>query len=133
MKVDGRCHCGEITFEAEVDPRAAGMCHCSDCQMLTGSAFRANISAPASTFKLRGQPTIYIKTADSGNKRAHAFCGRCGTPVYACAPVDPPSYSLRLGTLTQRHQITPQRQIFTKRELKWVERLAAIEAFEGPV
>jgi hypothetical protein len=30
MKIDGRCHCGEITFEAEVDPDALRICHCTD-------------------------------------------------------------------------------------------------------
>src|SRR5689334_18981220 len=39
MKIDGRCHCGEITFEAEVDPDALHICHCTDCQTLSGSAF----------------------------------------------------------------------------------------------
>ena len=131
MKVDGRCHCGAISFEAEADPLTTGMCHCGDCQRLTGSAFRANVQAKAETFRLRGEPSVYIKTADSGNKRAHAFCGRCGTPIYARAPVDPTSYSLRLGTLTQRHEIMPQRQIYTSRAMKWLERLGAIKAFEG--
>jgi hypothetical protein len=41
MKIDGHCHCGEITFEAEVDPDALNICHCTDCQTLSGSAFRA--------------------------------------------------------------------------------------------
>ena len=131
MKVDGRCHCGAISFEAEIDPLTTSMCHCEDCQRLTGSAFRANVQAKAETFRLHGEPSVYIKTADSGNKRAHAFCGRCGTPVYACAPVDPTSYSLRLGTLSQRHELTPQRQIYTSRAMKGLERLGAIKAFEG--
>ena len=35
MKVDGHCHCGEITFQAEVDPDALHICHCTDCQTLS--------------------------------------------------------------------------------------------------
>jgi hypothetical protein len=27
MKIDGRCHCGNITFEAEVDPATVAICH----------------------------------------------------------------------------------------------------------
>ena len=53
MEIDGHCHCGRISFEAEVDPNAVTICHCTDCQTLTGSAFRANISAPAVRFVLR--------------------------------------------------------------------------------
>jgi hypothetical protein len=57
MKVSGRCHCGEITFEAEVDPAGLNICHCTDCQMLTGTAFRANVAAPAAQFMIRGIPS----------------------------------------------------------------------------
>jgi hypothetical protein len=131
MKIDGRCHCGRIAFEAEVDPAALTICHCTDCQMLTGSAFRANIRAPAAHFVLRsGTPKTYVKTADSGNKRRHAFCGDCGTPIYACAPENPESYSLRVGTITQRAAFSPQRQVWRRSALPWVDRLAAVPAAE---
>jgi hypothetical protein len=103
MKIEGNCHCGKIAFEAEVDPDTVAICHCTDCQMLTGSVFRANVPAPAESFRiLRGAPRIYIKTADSGNKRAHAFCSDCGTPIYAAAPSNTATYSLRVGTIKQR-------------------------------
>ena len=132
MKVDGRCHCGAISFEAEVDPQTAGMCHCSDCQKLTGSAFRANVQAPAASFRfLRGTPKRYIKTADSGNRRCHAFCGDCGGPVYASAVEDPPTYSLRIGALDQRYELgAPARQIYTERRLPWVCDLADVPEVE---
>ena len=129
MKVEGGCHCGAIAYEAEVDPNAARICHCTDCQTLTGSAFRVNVSAPAATFKLlRGTPRIYIKTADSGNKRAHAFCADCGGPIYAAAPANTTSYSLRVGALKQRAQIgKPTQQIFCRSALPWTTELGGIE------
>lgn len=120
MKVDGRCHCGRIRFEAEIDPEAVGVCHCSDCQTLTGSLFRANVQAPAASFVLHGEPRIYLKTADSGRQRAHAFCPDCGTPIYAAAPRDTPSYSLRIGTLRQRRELgLPKRQIWCASAVPW--------------
>jgi hypothetical protein len=127
MKVDGRCHCGAITYEAEVDPETAGICHCTDCQALTGSAFRVIVRAAAETFVLRGTPTIYVKTADSGTKRAHAFCSVCGTPIYASAVNDPPTYSLRLGTIRQRRELRPHRQIWCASALPWSMNLEAFE------
>ena len=91
MKVEGACHCGNIRYEAELDPGTVGICHCTDCQALTGSAYRVGARASAESFVLiGGTPTIYIKTADSGTKRAHAFCPVCGSPVYAAAPETPP-------------------------------------------
>ena len=131
MKIDGHCHCGQITFEAEVDPGAMSICHCTDCQRLTGSAFRATVSAPAAHFVLRGTlPSTYIKTAESGNQRLHAFCGNCGTPLYATAIDKPQSYSLRVGTITQRAAFTPLRQIWRRSKLGWVDSLASVPAHD---
>jgi hypothetical protein len=131
MKIDGHCHCGEITFEAEVDPTALTICHCTDCQTITGSAFRANIAAPAEHFVLKsGTPKSYIKTAESGNKRRQAFCGTCGTQLWACAVEDPQSYTLRAGTITQRAAFSPRRQIWRRSALGWVDELAKVPASE---
>jgi hypothetical protein len=33
MKVTGRCHCGQISFEAEIDPAQVRVCHCTDCSI----------------------------------------------------------------------------------------------------
>src|SRR5215471_4444046 len=79
MRIHGSCHCGQITYEAEVDPDSVRVCHCTDCQQLCGSPFRAVVVTPSDTFTLlTGEPKTYVKTADSGNKRSHAFCGNCG-------------------------------------------------------
>jgi hypothetical protein len=131
MRIDGHCHCGEISFEAEIDPAAVTICHCTDCQRLSGSAFRANVSAPAEHFRLlSGTPKSFIKTAESGNQRRHAFCGTCGTPIYACAIENPPSYTLRIGTITQRDAFSPRRQIWRRSSLPWVDALAGVPAAE---
>ena len=128
MKVEGQCHCGAITYEADVKVGTIGICHCLDCQTLTGSAFRVHIPAPADTFHvLTGAPKRYVKTADNGVQRVHAFCDQCGAPVYSCAKDNPPFYSLRVGALRQRNELgDPHRQIWTERRLSWVPRIAEI-------
>jgi hypothetical protein len=131
MKVEGQCHCRQITFEAEIDPEAVRICHCTDCQTLTGSAYRVNVQTPAESFVLlSGQPKIYIKTADSGNKRAHAFCPNCGTPIYAAAPDDTKTYGLRVGTLKQRAELRPNRQIWFRSAQPWVIDIRNVQQVE---
>jgi hypothetical protein len=112
MKVTGGCHCGQITYEAEVDPAIVTVCHCTDCQRLTGTALRTNIASLPWTFALKsGTPKIYIKTAESGNRRAHAFCPECGAPIYSAAPEPNPStVGLRVGGIDQRAQFEPPRR-----------------------
>jgi hypothetical protein len=133
MKVTGSCHCGQISYEAEVDPTSVRVCHCTDCQKLTGTAFRANIASLPRTFALKsGTPKIYIKTAESGAKRAHAFCPDCGTPIYAAAPgPNPTTVGLRIGGLDQRAQFAPPfRQIWCRSALPWAMDLTHVERVE---
>lgn len=133
MKVEGRCHCGAITYEAEAEPGTVSICHCLDCQILSGGVFRANILAPAEHFRiLTGTPRRYIKVADSGARRVHAFCENCGSPIYSCAVDQPKTYSLRLGALSQKEQLgRPARQIWTKRRLSWMPQLEGVSEVDG--
>jgi hypothetical protein len=128
MKVEGTCHCGAVRYEAEVDPADASLCNCTDCQMLTGSAYRVSVRALAETFKLfSGQLTPYVKIADSGARRRHSFCSVCGTPVHATADTDaPPTYSLRIGCLKQKADLPPRLRIWCDSALTWSQDVGAI-------
>jgi hypothetical protein len=133
MKVTGRCHCGKVSFEAEIDPGQVRICHCTDCQTLSGTAFRVNVASLPGTFRLTGgTPKSYIKTtADSGNHRSHGFCGDCGTPLWATSPdANPSSYGLRVGTLDQRTNLTPSRQGWFRSALSWSQDLSGVTRVE---
>jgi hypothetical protein len=129
MKIDGACHCGYITIEGEADPEKTSICHCTDCQTGTGSAFRVSIPVPGSTLKMTGEPTNYLKTtADSGNPRVQAFCPKCGTPIYSTTPGDgvQPSYTVRVGILRQRGELVPKRQNWFRSARPWVTSMDSI-------
>ena len=131
MKVHGQCHCGELVYEADVDPASTSICHCKDCQILTGTAYRVSVPAKAENFRiLSGVPKIYVKTAESGNPRAQAFCATCGTPIYASDVKHPASFNLRTGSLAERAQLKPQRQIWCRSALDWVQELDGMEMRE---
>ena len=124
MKVSGHCYCGQISFEAEIEPDKVRVCHCTDCQTLSGSAFRTNVPIVPGTFVLKkGEPKTFLKSADSGNRIVHAFCPDCGTPIYSAVPGEPPGYSLRVGTLDRRTELVPSRQIWWRSALPWTSDL----------
>jgi hypothetical protein len=127
MRIDGGCHCGKITFEADIDLDKVGVCHCTDCQTLSGSAFVAFVPVPREALKLRGEAKLYVKTAESGGRRAQAFCPDCGTRLYASAEKDPQIFNLRIGTIRQRAQLAPKNQVWCRSALPWVMGLAAVK------
>jgi hypothetical protein len=129
MKIDGACSCGAITVEGEADPEKTQICHCTDCQTGTGSAFRVSIPVAGDKFKMTGTPTIFLKTtAESGNPRAQAFCPTCGSPIYSTTPGDgvQPSYTVRVGILRQRDQLIPRRQNWFRSARPWVSHIDAV-------
>ncbi len=124
MKVDGGCHCGRIRFEAEIDPEKVLICHCTDCQSLSGSAFRIVVRVPISAFNiLSGEPKKYVKQADSGNRLVQAFCGECGSPIYGSHVDNPTYYGIRVATLRQRDALPPKLQIWCRSATPWIGNL----------
>src|SRR6185295_14082580 len=130
MKLTGGRRTGALTYEAEIDPATVGLCHCTDCQTFSGSAFRATVPAKKEGFKLSGTPKIYVKTAASGNKRAQAFCAECGTHIYATSVEDQKIFGLRAGTSHQRAQLPPQRQIWCQSAQAWAMNLDSLPKIE---
>ena len=132
MKVDGACHCGRIKYEAEIDPAKVLICHCTDCQSLSGSAFRTVVRVPTNAFRLlSGEPKIYVKQAQSGAKLAQAFCAECGSPIYGThVGEDPKFYGIRVGTLRQRDALSPKVQIWCRSAQPWISNLDAITKVE---
>lgn len=133
MNITGGCHCGAIRYEAEIDPATAGICHCTDCQVLSGTAYRLTVRALPGTLRfVAGAPRIYVKTAESGRQREQAFCERCGSPIYASSAGPDPKkiFSLRAGTIDQRAELRPLRQIWARSALPWVQDLHALPQHE---
>jgi hypothetical protein len=133
MKIDGRCHCGYIAYEAEIDPEKVLICHCTDCQTLSGSAFRTAALTIENTFKLvSGQLKTYVKTAESGTKRSQCFCPECGTQIYASILSEdgPKVHSIRVGTARQRNELVPRAQLWFRSSQSWIVDIGAIRKFE---
>ncbi len=128
MQIDGACHCGYITYQARVDPALASMCHCTDCQKLGGGALRTALPTPESQFALlKGEPKVYVKTAENGNKRQQVFCPECGTHLYATTVGgENRTLNLRIGTARQRDEIPPQRQVWFRSKQDWIMKLSQI-------
>ena len=132
MKIEGGCHCGYIVYEGEADPAQTGICHCTDCQTLSGAAFRTVVPVKSDSFRLlSGQPTIYVKTGESGNRRQQAFCPHCGSPIFSASPDDgPKTYMIRVGTIRQRDQFVPKVQLWSRSKQRWVHDFSSVRELE---
>jgi hypothetical protein len=125
MHIDGACHCGLISFTAEIDPKGVTICHCADCQIMSGAPFRTVVEVPIGQFKLSGEPRRYTMV-QKGRQWVQAFCPECGTPLFAADAESPTIVVVRLGCVVQRAQLRPSAQIFQHLALPWLSELPMI-------
>jgi len=132
MKIDGACHCGHVRYRAEIDPEKVFLCHCTDCQTMSGSAFRIVVPVEESKFELlSGGLKDYIKTAESGRRRVQAFCPDCGTHIYATSDGGGPrTLGLRVGAIRQRTALRPSKQYWTRSAHDWAMDIRALGKVE---
>lgn len=132
MKVDGRCLCGFLSYEADIDPDSAVICSCTDCQTLAGSAFRWSVEVKGPFRFLSGEPKTYVKIAASGRRRVLAFCPECGSSVYSRPFEDEAGYfGLRVGSLRQKDQLAPRTHCWRRSGHDWIEHIARVPATAG--
>jgi len=131
MKIDGRCHCGAIAYEAEVDPDRVYACHCADCQAISGSPYRWAVPVAEADFRLlSGTPKAYVKVGDSGRRSHQHFCPDYASPIYSfstaastaseeAVEAGARTFNLRLGTARQRGQLPPKAECWCGSAQDW--------------
>ena len=78
--VRGSCLCGGNRFEYSRAVTGVGMCHCSLCRKVSGTASNAVIVVPEPDFKwLCGEELRQTYSKPTG--WSTTFCRRCGSPL----------------------------------------------------
>lgn len=80
-RLNGRCLCGDVKYSVQEDFEEFYLCHCDQCQKVTGSAFASNIVSSIDNIEwLSGEDKI-IKYQDKARNFSKAFCANCGSGI----------------------------------------------------
>ena len=133
MHIDGQCHCGRVTYQAEIDPERVSICHCTDCQTLTGSPFRVTVICSGRNIRMTGKsPKIYAKIGDNGRTRVQHFCADCGSPLFTSGEGDQADdWGIRWGSIRQRDALRPSRQIWCQSAAVWIDTVPVLPGRPG--
>ena len=78
--IRGSCLCGGVRFEYGRAVTQVGMCHCSQCRKVSGTASNAVIVVPEAELRwLAGRELIQEWAKPTG--WGSTFCRTCGSPV----------------------------------------------------
>jgi hypothetical protein len=119
--IEGGCLCGRVRYNAEAEPTFVGVCHCTDCQKFSGSAFATVVGIPATALKLTGAVKTFTKLGDSGKPIHRRFCPECGSGIMEEADALPGMMMISVGTLDDRSLVKPNSQIYCDSAQSWVQ------------
>jgi hypothetical protein len=118
LPIEGGCQCGNVRYRVESEPSFLAVCHCTECQRQSGSAFGMSLAVPPQAFRVRsGTLKKYEVRCDSGRIKTCAFCRECGTRIYHQTEN---GMSLKAGTLDDTSWLKPDAHYWTKRRQPWV-------------
>ena len=116
----GGCRCGAIRYQCSEPAVAMLKCHCRDCQRAGGAGYAPTLIVRASSFKLlRGQPKLFSAAADSGATARRAFCGECGSPLFASSSAREQFIGVRAGSLDDPSAFAPQAEVWVASAQSW--------------
>jgi hypothetical protein len=114
LPMHGGCLCGSLRYEIGGQPLMATICHCTNCQRRTGSAYSMNLIVRKPDFRLaHGRSLARELPTATGRINIQHFCEACLVRTHTEPVAIPDLVYVRPGTLDDPMQISPIAQIWT--------------------
>jgi hypothetical protein len=118
----GGCLCGSVRYSIRGEPYKSGLCHCTDCRRVTGSAFLAYADWRLEQFEYTGQIATY---------RGRSFCPTCGSRLFS---LNDHQAEIYLGTLDKApNDVAPIAEGWVKRREHWLKPLSGVPQYQQDV
>ena len=111
--IHGGCQCGAVRYTLKAPPVVFYLCHCTDCQKQSSSAFGESVKARAIDVDITGDLARFETQADSGKAKLCEFCPKCGTRMFHGRWPEAETFNLKGGTLDDASWLVPAGHIWT--------------------
>lgn len=120
--LEGGCTCGEVRYRLLAKPLFVHCCHCTTCQIESGSAFALNAMIEASNVEtLKGGVVPNMVPTESGMGQQVWRCPNCLMALWSnFRGADDRLRFVRVGTLDDSGALPPDIHIYTRSKLPWV-------------
>lgn len=119
MMITGRCSCGAVRYQSDGLPLWEVLCHCRDCQRLSGTGHVPVMGVPSSSFGVQGETKTYATRGTSGGNSIRHFCPTCGSLLFGTSGAAPDAVSIYVGTLDDPSVFKPEAVMFKRDRHPW--------------
>lgn len=128
-ELEGSCLCGAIEFTVEDKFTKFFLCHCTQCQQITGSSYASNVfTNPDNITWLKGKEQS-IRYDDPKRNFTKVFCSKCGSGLPFVNKIGN-HLIVPAGSLKQAPSITPQVNIFCSEQASWYKEGVSAKSVE---
>ncbi|MEF2551171.1 GFA family protein [Aurantimonas sp. A2-1-M11] len=113
LPLTGGCQCGAVRYEIRAAPQVFYLCHCTECQRQTSSAFGESLRVDPATLAITGEMATTRRVSDGGAVRLGDFCADCGVRIRHRSEGDPARVNIKAGTLDDTRCLVPAGHIWT--------------------
>jgi hypothetical protein len=119
--VAGGCQCGNIKYKLNAPPSVFYLCHCTQCQRQSSSAFGQSMRVRLEDVEVTGKMARFTrKGTASGSPLLGDFCPDCGVRLIHRRDAYGTEASLKAGSLDDTSWLVPAGHIWTRSKQKWV-------------
>ena len=119
--VTGGCQCGAVRYRIAGGVAVSYVCHCTDCQNQSASAFGISVPVWISNVSVEGTLQSWSKATDSGSVTDCYFCHVCGTRIYHDGHSRAGMVTIKGGTLDEAQDLQPVAHIWTASKQHWLD------------
>lgn len=131
MKLEGHCLCGNVTYSTDTDVHFTAVCHCTDCQRQTSSAFSLVIGIDDDALTVSGDSlkTFVTHGEEHKSNTNRSFCGNCGSALLSRIDAAPGLMYIKAGTLNDTSWLRPTEELWHRSAQAWVPPIPGAKVF----
>ena len=116
--LNGSCLCKGVRYQVDRLDMPISHCHCESCRKVHAAAFVTTAGVMREHFRwIKGQDRLSSHESSPGKWRH--FCSVCGSHLMAERLVQP-HVIVRVATLDDDPEMTPQAHIWTSHDVPWL-------------
>ncbi len=116
----GRCLCGGVEFSVQDEFEFFHLCHCKQCQQITGSAFAANLFTTPDNIEWLTGDALLVRYEVPDRDFTKVFCSVCGSGLPFLTQ-NGRHLIVPAGCLDEQPTLKPQDNIFWSEHIPWLE------------
>jgi len=120
LPLTGGCQCGAVRYSIKSAPVAFYVCHCTECQHQSASAFGESLQVNADDLEVTGETSLVSRQTATGRTMEGRFCPKCGSRIFHRIAGGSPFANVRAGTLDDTSWLVPAAHIWASSKQPWV-------------